>query len=243
MKKILIMSFALAMVILATLSFSAFAENTVSITGVSAGKYYEMVDNSSVLNDDYAKITVNYTVNEDTSGAVSRLTFVLAAQELTDTLQGNEAKVIYIDETVKPTETSFSFVIEKDRIRTALLASGSPAETTKKSDIANYQKSFNLHFKLGGANVSTAATTTVTYKNPTVFGDVDGDGRANLIDARTIMQGVARLIVLSDEERYTGDIDGDGNANLYDAREIMRIIAQLNTYDSVLKARFDSSVQ
>ena len=241
MKKLLIMSIALVAIMATIFTVSAFAANTVTIDSVTLSKYYDTAEVEGVttrtFNDAYANVTVNYTVTEDTPGSVDRLTFYLAAQDLSSALEGEEAKVVYIDEQVNPGDGSLTFVIEKARIRTALV-SATKIDSTLTKDKANAAaEGLKLTFKLGGTDVETADDYEVVYKNPTVYGDVTGDGQLKSRDATLMVNAAAELFDFTDEQTTVADINGDGEFKARDAVMAVNCVAELIEYSTLLGAR------
>jgi hypothetical protein len=224
MKKLLIMSIALVAIMATVLTVSAFAANTVEITGISLAKY----GSADTFNDAYANVTVNYTVTEDTAGAVDRLTFYLAAQDLSAALEGEEAKVIYIDEQVEADAGSLTFVIEKARVKSAVTAKEGSNKTY--GDIEN----FALVFKLGGTEVDTADSKTVVYNNPTVYGDVSGDGKIKAKDAGMIASAAVKAMDFTAEQTVAGDVDGNGAIKAKDAGLAASIAVKALEYNDLL---------
>ena len=59
------------------------------------------------------------------------------------------------------------------------------------------------------------------------LGDVNGDGKVNARDARTILRYIAGLVGTDEFELSVADFNGDGKVNARDARGILRFIAGL----------------
>lgn len=232
MKKLLIMSIALVAIMATVFTVSAFAANTVAIddvTGISIAEYKDAEGN---VDDDYVTMTVTYTATADPAAdAMSRITFMLSATTVADELEGNEAKVVYLDEQVTP-NGSYSFVVEKARIQTALgLAS---------IDLIEGQK---LLFKMGGVGVDEAEAVEVVYNSPKseeddiMYGEVNGDSKVNYNDAIIILQADVDLLTLTTEQTKSGDINGDGKTNYNDAIVILQCDVDLLNYDEVIANR------
>jgi len=201
MKKLLIMSIALVAIMATVFTVSAFAANTVDVTGISITEYVDPTTNE--VNDAYVNMTVNYTVGEGTEG-MDRITFMLSATTVADELEGNEAKIVYIDERVTP-DGSYSFVAEKARIQTAL----------EKATLAEIEGQ-TLYFKMGGVGVDEADTETVVYRSPkadVVYGDVDYSGSIGPYDALLALQHyVSATGTLTTEQITIANVDGSTNA-------------------------------
>ncbi len=195
----------------AVCTLSAFAANTVTINSVSISEY---TDSTGAVDDDYVTATVNYTATPDASSEeMSRITFALTAQDLQGKLAGNEAKVIYLDETLTPEDESYYFVIEKERIRSALSA----ASGTEK-EIGDIEGS-NLTFVMGGVGVEEENTFMVTYYSPedAVYGDINGDDKINFADAVLALNYSVGNYELTTEQLKFGDVNADEKVNFADA--------------------------
>ena len=59
-------------------------------------------------------------------------------------------------------------------------------------------------------------------------GDINGDGKVGGVDARIILQYIAEVRPLSDDEMSRADVDGNGKVQAVDARKILRIVAELD---------------
>lgn len=59
-------------------------------------------------------------------------------------------------------------------------------------------------------------------------GDINGDGRLNVRDARTLLRYIAGLLDASEIELAAADYNGDGRVNVRDARALLRSIAGLD---------------
>ncbi|MBE7032462.1 MAG: hypothetical protein E7401_05830 [Ruminococcaceae bacterium] len=207
----------------------AFAANTISIAdgGISID-FYE--DASGKVNEDYVKVTVTYTATRDeTVEKMSRITFALSAIDPEEKLAGNEAKVVYLDEQVTPTDDSkYTFVIKKSRIQSAL-------GKEKIEDI----EGLSLYFKMGGVGVEKAAVKEVVYYSPknALYGDLYTDGFVDSSDALAMLRADAQLLTLTAEQSELGDILGDGTVDSADALAVLRLDAQLITYEQIMAVR------
>lgn len=59
----------------------------------------------------------------------------------------------------------------------------------------------------------------------TAFGDVNGDGKVNSLDAARILKHDASLIQLDDSQLAVADVNGDGKVNSLDSARILKYIA------------------
>ena len=60
-----------------------------------------------------------------------------------------------------------------------------------------------------------------------LFGDVNGDGKVNVLDANMVRKAAAKLITLDEEETKAADVNGDGKVNVLDANLIRKFAAKL----------------
>ena len=79
------------------------------------------------------------------------------------------------------------------------------------------------------ANQNGANTTAAATSAPLLLGDVNGDGKVDVIDASLALQYDAGLIELSIEAALAGDVNGDGNTDVLDASLILQYDAGLIT--------------
>lgn len=213
MKKHLFKSLVAIGLSLVICAMPAFAANTISIAdkGVSLSVYK---DASGNVNEDYVKVKVTYTATHDEAAEeMSRITFVLSATEPSEKLAGNEAKVVYLDEQVTPTDDStYTFVIEKSKIKSAL----------NKDDI----EGASLIFKMGGVGVEEAAVKEVVYNSPkdTLYGDVNGDGIIGIPDAVQILNHIVGNYEITSDKLDAADINGDSIVGIPDAVVILNYV-------------------
>ncbi len=59
------------------------------------------------------------------------------------------------------------------------------------------------------------------------FGDVDGNGKINILDANLVRRYTAKLTELDVEQKKAADVDGNGKINILDANLIRRYTAKL----------------
>ena len=62
-----------------------------------------------------------------------------------------------------------------------------------------------------------------------VYGDVDGNGKVNVLDANLIRRYAAKLIDMTADQLLAADVDGNGKVNVLDANLIRRYTAKLIT--------------
>ena len=82
-------------------------------------------------------------------------------------------------------------------------------------------------FKTKEGTVVTAWEVTPPATEPTLAGDVDGDGYVTIKDATAVQSVVAKLIAESEINAEAADMDGDGFVSIKDATMIQMIVAKL----------------
>lgn len=81
----------------------------------------------------------------------------------------------------------------------------------------------------------SAAAISVAAGNGYVFGDVDGNGDVEVIDATWIQRHLVSIDIPFTIDLKTADIDGDGQIALIDATLIQRWLAHLKSNDKIGK--------
>ncbi len=108
-----------------------------------------------------------------------------------------------------------------------------PAGTTVATLIANLQSAYPLTVRKDGAEadaVTLVATGMKVYagedvsRTLVVVGDVNADGRATTVDARTIVKAVLGAVSLDEAQTLAADFDGNDTMNTTDVRAILQSI-------------------
>ena len=60
-------------------------------------------------------------------------------------------------------------------------------------------------------------------------GDVNGDGKVDIDDARAVLRAAVGLEKLDEQQKKTADVNGDGKITVDDARDILRTATGLNS--------------
>ncbi len=60
-----------------------------------------------------------------------------------------------------------------------------------------------------------------------VYGDVDGNGKINVMDANLVRRATAKLVTLDENQVKAADVDGNGKINIMDANYVRRYTAKL----------------
>ena len=68
------------------------------------------------------------------------------------------------------------------------------------------------------------AAVQLTIESGTMYGDVNGDGSVNMIDASRILQFINGAVELTGSEQKVADVSGDGSINMMDASLVLQYI-------------------
>lgn len=114
--------------------------------------------------------------------------------------------------TIPDSVTSFSLGIIKgcDELTTIKGQSGSCAET--------FANAYGFKF----VTIHDDSNNT-SNNNIAIMGDFDGNNKADLNDAKTLLKAAVGIIQLTDEQKKAADVNGDGQINLSDAKLLLRI--------------------
>lgn len=206
-----LLSIVLSLVMIMSFCNTVFAAESITIDTVTIQRYE---DEYGTVDEDLVTIVVEFTI----TNASEQMTLLLTSENITEISTETEPKIIFMDQTVTPDETTYSFNVEKSRIKTA----------TGLDDIDGC----TLYVKMGAKGVSEMATTTVEYYDPTtavVYGDVTGDGVADVGDAIKILRYSAKYESLTSSELVAGEVTGDGNVDIGDAIKVLRYSAKLES--------------
>ncbi|MBQ7874945.1 MAG: leucine-rich repeat protein, partial [Oscillospiraceae bacterium] len=80
-------------------------------------------------------------------------------------------------------------------------------------------------FNTIGVNVSNGIISIIDV----AYGDINSDGKVNVIDANIARRAAAKLITLDESQVKAADVSGDGKVNVLDANIIRRYAAKLIT--------------
>jgi len=96
-----------------------------------------------------------------------------------------------------------------------------PSSEEPSEDITTEEPSEDVTSEDSSDAESSAETVTVTY------GDVNGDGDINSLDAAQTLKYDAKLITLEGDALVCADVNGDGTANSLDAAQVLKYDAKL----------------
>ena len=69
----------------------------------------------------------------------------------------------------------------------------------------------------------------VTEKFKCLYGDVDLDGKINVIDANLVRKAATKIATLDENQKFAADVNGDGKINVIDASLVRKFAAKLIT--------------
>lgn len=210
----LIASAVISIALIMSFCSIAFAAETIIIDKVTI-KEYE--DEFGATDDELLTFVVDFTI----TNASDQITVLLTSENISLLSSETASKVIYIDQAVTPSETTYTFTVEKSRIQSA----------TGLDNIDGC----TLYLKMGASGVSEAASTTVEYSEPTadvMYGDVTDDGIIDIADAIKILRYDAGYDELTSEQLLAAELTNDGIVDIADAIKILRYDAG---YDSTIK--------
>lgn len=205
--KLVLFTLVVAM-IFASFSTVAFASRTMTIDSVVFGEYTDAEGNTD---ENLVNVTVSFT-----AVTAEQFTLLLTTENITEITEETKAKVIYIDQGLKPEDPyTYTFVIEKSRI----------AAATGLADIDGC----NLYLKMGGDNLDSMASQTVAFEDPygsdVLIGDTDGDGDIDALDAVAVLQYVAGWDLGNTFVTAAADTDADGEIGALDAVLVLQYVA------------------
>lgn len=208
MKKIMYKLIALTVIAVLAMSTCVFASDAITIDSVVLGEWTD--DNGDVV-EGLVKVTVSFTAVE----TAEEITILVTSEDISALNDSTAAKVVYIDQRVKPASGEYVFPIEAARIASA-------------TGLANIE-GCTLYVKMGGTDVDEMATDTFTYNTPEAApthtpGDINDDGSINGTDATFLLRYVAGWPNVPGIEAAM-NVNGDSIINGVDATILLRYIA------------------
>lgn len=128
----------------------------------------------------------------------------------------NPAKIENSDEKVLKAE------IDSNAVRVEALADG-------KAEIKLLVESIN-----GGETIESTISATVKTPAPDVMlGDITGDGKISVVDAKWMLQILAKTRHISIEQSLAADLNDDGKLSVVDAKWTLQIVAGLRNPETM----------
>lgn len=79
----------------------------------------------------------------------------------------------------------------------------------------------------GFADSSYTVKTVFDPNDTILYGDVNGDGNVNIVDATIVQKYTAEILVLTPEQLIIGDVNHDGRVDVQDATLIQKMFAEI----------------
>lgn len=206
-KRILTMVLSVAMIF--SLCTMALAEELITIDTVTIQNYEDAYGN---VDKDLATVVVEFTVPT----TADQMTLLLTTEDITEISAETASKIIFMDQMETPEQTTYTFHVEKAKIKVA-------------TGLENIE-GCTLYVKMGAKGVSLMDTAMVTYQDPAtnvIYGDVTGDGIVDVGDAIKLLRYDAKLETLTPQEMIAAEVTGDGIVDIGDAIKILRFDAKL----------------
>ncbi len=84
-----------------------------------------------------------------------------------------------------------------------------------------------------GANEPVNPSDPTNPDNPKPTGEVSGDGKLSTVDAKWILQNIAKSRDFSDEQSKAADLNGDGKLSVVDVKWVLQIIAGMRDAETL----------
>ncbi len=212
--KRIILALLMSVILLAT-SFNilAFATPSVSYSATSvAGK-----------KGDTVTVAVKLSSSVDIWGANVMLEYNSSELELVKYEMGNIASTGSLHNTGSSVNYSGMFSGKSGTVFTAQfkILKSSGASTLKLTSTENIDSDGNKY------NCTVTNGKITVFDNSVIVGDANDDKKITAVDARMILQHVAGINALNEEQSLLVDLNGDGAVTAVDARMILQIVAGL----------------
>lgn len=205
------------------------SENTDSVTvNFDIKSVMKLVNGQWVLNFDTTKLSFDSTKNTDlmpyiTETIVNPTGGVIKGNfsEITNPYDFSTSKrfVSVVFDVIGTGSTEVSLDVEE--LSVGYLTNG----------ILEYRNAYvnsnpvNLSGVSGFTTSSISGITTIVVDGDVKYGDVNGDGNINVLDATEIQKHLAGLVTLTAEQLAVSDTDHDGRVSIKDATQIQKYIA------------------
>lgn len=211
----------------------------VTITAASTGVAQLTVDSASVIGGKPFNVSVSLSADSD----VTSLQFTLLYDSTLLTLTNAEAGELLADDgpeinTAQPGEVLFLWDslegLTKGGSVLELTFAGVDADgsTDTLITIPGKGESEDYEFICTDSTWKEVDCTILNGKVSVLdlgYGDINGDGKVNVLDVSLARRSAARLIELEDWQFAAGDVNGDGKINVADVGLIRRYAAKLIT--------------
>ena len=249
-----IMVFFLAAVMFAVCCFTAYAQDSMTVsaenTNAKAGEQVTVtvnLENNTGMN--YLKVQISYDDSVMTLSSVKNGKLFDNLASMPGNTSANPFTMVYAgagDENYSGKLFTLTFDVSDKAVSGNYDIGVTVAQCTNQSNE-------NVSVSASGAVIAVEGETTIvppetetkepetTYKNYSL-GDVDANGKITSADARLILRCSAKLEVFYGEQLAAADLDSNGKVTSADARIDLRISAKLETIDKYLNGGSDNTV-
>lgn len=97
----------------------------------------------------------------------------------------------------------------------------------KSAYIVDFSNVYDITTIPGFTNASYSVKTLFDSNDTVLYGDIDGDGYVNIIDATLVQKYTAEILELTPEQLIIGDVNHDGRVDIQDATLIQKMFAEI----------------
>ena len=194
------------------------ADATVTIDSVSIIKGNNKTVSVSISENSNAEM-IQFAIEYDSS--VLKVVSCSAGSIVSDALiNSNEPGIIYfIWEALSPINSAGELL----NIEFAVADGAKAQETTV--EISNEEELLFVDPNYEELNVEIVNGTVKVID--VLYGDVNGDGKINVIDANLVRKAAAKMITIDENQKLAADVNGDGKINVIDANLIRKYAAKV----------------
>lgn len=98
----------------------------------------------------------------------------------------------------------------------------------KSAYIVDFSNVYDITTIPGFTNASYSVKTVFDSNDTVLYGDIDGDGYVNIIDATLVQKYTAEIIQFTPEQLIVGDVNHDGKVDIKDATLIQKMFAEIS---------------
>ena len=191
---------------------------TVTIDSVSIIKGTNKTVSVSISENSNAEM-IQFAIEYDSS--VLKVVSCSAGSIVSDALiNSNEPGIIYfIWEALSPINSAGELL----NIEFAVADGAKAQETTV--EISNEEELLFVDPSYEELNVEIVNGTVKVID--VLYGDVNGDGKINVIDANLVRKAAAKMITIDENQKLAADVNGDGKINVIDANLIRKYAAKV----------------
>ena len=197
----------------------------------------ETVPSGTSVNTTIITTTAKPTTTTTTTATTTKKMTTTTTTTVTTTKKPTTTTTTTATTTKKPTTTTTTTTTTKKPTTTTTTT----ATTTKKptTTTTTTATTTTKPTTTTTTTVTTMTVTTTTAAPPIPYGDANGDGRIDAVDASVILAHYARIstgnrALLSREQQFAADVNHDGIIDAVDASCILSYYAYLSTHTETL---------